>query len=37
MDHPDFRIPGPTYMLRIFEISQGEVQPNDFYLEREYG
>lgn len=36
MDHPDYRIPGPTYMLRIFEISHGEVQPNDFYLEREH-
>lgn len=34
MDHPDFRIPGPKYMLRLMEVSQGEVQPNDFYLDR---
>lgn len=36
MDDEDFMIPKPKYMLQILELTAGEVQPNDFYIKREF-
>lgn len=39
MDHTDYLVPsnrGATkYMSRILELTRGEVQPNDFFIQRE--
>jgi len=34
MSHADYRIPSFDHMKRILELTQGAVQPNDFYIER---
>ena len=39
MDHADYLVPsnrGATrYMSRILQLTNGEVQPNDFFIQRE--
>ncbi len=34
MDHKDRLVPRQRYMSRIIELTKGEVQPNDFFIER---
>tara|TARA_X000001388_G_C2225689_1_gene121015 strand:+ start:1338 stop:1553 length:216 start_codon:yes stop_codon:yes gene_type:complete len=33
--HKDKSIPRQEYMMKILERTDGAVQPNDFYIERE--
>lgn len=28
-------IPAPKFMMRILDLTRGEVQPNDFYIQRD--
>tara|TARA_B100000989_G_scaffold118022_1_gene86852 strand:- start:441 stop:653 length:213 start_codon:yes stop_codon:yes gene_type:complete len=34
MKHKDRLVPRQRYMSRIIELTKGEVQPNDFFIER---
>lgn len=33
-DHPECQVPSRPVMLRIVEVTEGKVKPNDFYLSR---